>query len=58
MLRNSMSLRGAQRRGNLIKKVEIAMLPLVARNDNLLFEIAALPLIARNDIFHEIASTC
>jgi hypothetical protein len=31
------------------KKVEIAALPAVARNDNLLFEIAALPAVARND---------
>ena len=53
-----MSLRGAQRRGNLTKKVEIATLPLVVRNDNLLVEIATLPLVARNDIFPEIASTC
>ncbi len=36
----TLSLRGAKRRGNLIKKVEIATLPLVARNDNLLYEIA------------------
>ena len=33
-----MSLRA--KRSNLIKKVEIATLPLVARNDNLLYEIA------------------
>jgi hypothetical protein len=32
------------------KYVEIAALPTVARNDNLLVKIAALPSVARNDI--------
>ena len=55
-----MSLRAPQGRSNLIrigKNVEIAALPLVARNDNLLYEIAALPLVARNDnLLYEIAA--
>ena len=47
-----MSLRAPQGRSNLIrigKNVEIAALPMVARNDNLLYEIATLPTVARND---------
>jgi len=39
------------------KKVEIATLPSVTRNDDLLYEIATLPSVTRNDdLLYEIAS--